>query len=137
MCGCDELTYSNACEAENNGVTSYEYRACSDSDFEENIRLWNTLNLASYSFDLSVICFCLINEPYSITVREGRVERISGSEQLGLVGIPLTIAALFNEIQNLLNQNPYQYTLEFDASYGYPKQIYLDMDSTLADEEIG
>ncbi|MEQ8470277.1 MAG: kazal domain protein [Marinoscillum sp.] len=30
VCGCDEKTYSNACHAENAGVTSYEKGECKE-----------------------------------------------------------------------------------------------------------
>ena len=44
---------------------------------------------------------------------------------------------IFEIIAEKLNDNPFLYTIKFDQSFGYPIDIYFDMDEMIADEEIG
>ena len=48
-----------------------------------------------------------------------------------------TIEELFNIIDSKLEDDPFSYSLQFDENYGYPIDIYFDMDEMIADEEIG
>ena len=50
---------------------------------------------------------------------------------------PKTIEELFNIIDSKLEDDPFSYSLQFDENYGYPIDIYFDMDEMIADEEIG
>jgi hypothetical protein len=137
VCGCDEKTYPNSCLADSNGVLSYTEGACSSADIESNFRLWNSQEINSYSFDLSVSCYCLIDEPYQIVVYEGKVKSIKGNEDWGHEWIPKTIDSLFIEIKSKMAEKPYASTLSFDETYGFPNKAYFDMDAMIVDEEIG
>ena len=137
VCGCNMVTYSNQCKATIAGVQSFTKGACSSVEVEKEFTLWNSMGIQSYSFDLMVSCYFIIDEPYSITVVEGEPTSITGNEEWGHEGIPLTIEELFTKIKDLLSQEPYQHSLEFDPEYGYPTSVYFDMDEQIADEEIG
>ena len=137
VCGCNLVTYSNPCKATNAGVQSFTKGACSSIEVEKEFNLWNSMGIQSYSFYLMVSCYCLITEPYSITVVDGEPTSITGNEAWGHEGIPLTIEELFVKIKDLLSQDPFDYNLAFDKEYGYPTSVYFDMDEQIADEEIG
>ena len=48
-----------------------------------------------------------------------------------------TVDELFNIIDEKLKDDPFIFTLKFDQTYGFPIDIYFDMDEMIADEEIG
>ena len=61
VCGCDEVTYPNACFAEISGVTLYRDGTCSIDSLAENAyQKWVLSGINSYTFQLQVVCFCLI-----------------------------------------------------------------------------
>ena len=47
-----------------------------------------------------------------------------------------TIEELFNIIDSKLEDDPFSYSLQFDENYGYPIDIYFDMDEMIADEKL-
>ncbi|MGB2128568.1 MAG: DUF6174 domain-containing protein [Flavicella sp.] len=137
VCGCNDITYSNSCYALIDGVLSYTEGACSTAEVESNFRLWNSSEISSYSFDLSLSCYCPVNAPYHIVVYEGNVRNIEGNEDWGSDWIPKTIDSLFIEIKSRIAQKPHSSSLSFDETYGFPKTAYFDMDDMVVDEEIG
>ena len=132
VCGCNMVTYSNECKATKAGIQSFTKGACSSVEVEKEFNLWNSMGIQSYSFDLTVTCFCMINEPYSITVVDGEPTSIVGNEDSGHDGVPLTVEELFVKIKDLLSQEPYQHSLEFDDKYGYPTLVYFDLSGQIA-----
>ena len=138
VCGCDEVTYPNACYAEKSGVTLYRNGTCSsDSLAEKAYQKWVLSGINSYTFQLQVACFCLIEEPYKITVENGVAVNVEGNEKWGYEEFPVTFDALFELIFSKLENEPFQYSLGFNETYGYPVEVYFDMDAQIADEEIG
>ena len=138
VCGCDEVTYPNACFAEISGVTLYRDGTCSIDSLAENAyQKWVLSGINSYTFQLQVACFCLIEEPYKITVENGVAVNVEGNEKWGYEEFPVTFDALFELIFSKLENEPFQYSLGFNETYGYPVEVYFDMDAQIADEEIG
>lgn len=138
VCGCDEVTYPNACYAEKSGVIQYRDGSCSTDSLAENAyQKWVMSGIKNYTFQLQVACFCLIDEPYKITVENGIAINVEGNEQWGHEGFPVTFDALFEFIFYNLEEEPFQYNLSFNEAYGYPLEVYFDRDALIADEEIG
>lgn len=115
-------------------------------DMEVNIALekWNNKAIDSYTFDLSVSCFCMFETmpPWTIKVVNNKLKTIDGEDvteqQLeNEYWFALTIGELFIIIENKLSANPFIYTSKYDSEYGFPVEIYFDMDEMIADEEIG
>ena len=48
-----------------------------------------------------------------------------------------TIETLFLFIEENLAQEPYDLILLFNGTYGYPDEIFFDLEEMAADEEIG
>ena len=44
---------------------------------------------------------------------------------------------LFVIIEKKLSEDPFQYSVKYDESYGFPTDAYFDMDEMIVDEEIG
>ena len=115
-------------------------------DMEFNIALekWNNKAIDSYTFDLSVSCFCMFETmpPWTIKVVNNKLKTLDGKalteQQLeDEYWFALTIRELFTIIENKLSANPFIYTSKYDSEYGFPVEIYFDMDEMIADEEIG
>ena len=99
VCGCDEITYPNACYAEKSGLTLYSNGTCSSDSLAENAYQKRvTSGIKNYTFQLQVACFCLIDEPYEITVEHGVAINVEGNEHWGFERFPITFDALFEFI---------------------------------------
>ena len=48
-----------------------------------------------------------------------------------------TVDELFSFINEKLSEDPFQKTLKFNSKYGYPEEIFFDIEKMIADEEIG
>ena len=115
-------------------------------DMEFNIALekWNNKAINSYTFDLSVSCYCMFESmpPWTIKVVNNKLKTIDGKDvneqQLENESwFALTIGELFTIIENKLSTNPFIYTSKYDSEYGFPVEIYFDMEEMMVDEEIG
>jgi hypothetical protein len=106
-------------------------------DLEENFKLWQESGIRSYSFDLRVICFCPFREPFSIVVRDGVTESISGNDPESYDYIPSTIDQLYLTLQDYLAQDPVTFRAKYHPTYHYPEDVYVDVSEQIADEEMG
>ena len=119
-------------------MIQYRDGSCSTDSLTENAyQKWVTSGIKNYTFQLQVACFCLIDEPYRITVENGIAINVEGNEQWGYEGFPVTFNAFFEFIFYNLEEEPFQYNLSFNEAYGYPLEVYFDRDALIADEEIG
>ena len=106
------------------------------------IKKWNDSNINSYSYTLSVSCYCIDTEPNDIKVVDNKIKKVNGKlvTENDLENIYWNVKSfdeIFEIIAEKLNDNPFLYTIKFDQSFGYPIDIYFDMDEMIADEEIG
>lgn len=78
--------------------------------------------------------------PVRVTVRAGDVQSVIDVE----TGEPvttepyhaMTVEQLFAVVSNALDQNAYSVTVEYDDDWGYPRDIYIDYDSEMVDDEL-
>ena len=103
---------------------------------------WESNNISSYTINLLVNCFCLPYEPIEIKVVDGNIAEIDGqpvteSELENDYWFANTIDNLFLFIEEYLAQEPYDKILGFNGTYGYPEEIFFDLEAMIADEEIG
>jgi hypothetical protein len=113
-----------------------------EMEFSTAIKKWNNSNINSYSYILTVSCYCLDTEPNSIEVIDNKITKVNSNlvtpEQLNNDYWNVkTVDELFNIIDEKLKDDPFIFTLKFDQTYGFPIDIYFDMDEMIADEEIG
>lgn len=103
---------------------------------------WENKNFNNYKYTLEVSCYCNNDGPNDIEIKNNDLFKVNGksvtSEQLENEYWDVkTIEELFNIIDSKLEDNPFRFTLKFDESYGFPIDIYFDMEEMIADEEIG
>tara|TARA_Y100000768_G_scaffold375943_1_gene347361 strand:- start:332 stop:781 length:450 start_codon:yes stop_codon:yes gene_type:complete len=113
-----------------------------EMELSSAIKKWNNSNINSYSYILTVSCYCLDTEPNKIEVIDNKITKVNG-ESVTLDQLQneywdvKTFDELFNIIDEKLKDDPFIFTLKFDQTYGFPIDIYFDMDDMIADEEIG
>ena len=123
--------------------------ACEDSKtnpltLSESQKKWESHNFKSYRMKLSIACYCIPPHDIDIRVENNRISLIN----TGDLSFPepdlknkfwhaKTVDDLFSFINEKLSDDPYQKTLKFNSTYGYPEEIFFDMDEMIADEEIG
>lgn len=49
----------------------------------------------------------------------------------------LTIAEIFDDIQRAIDERAASVRVDFDESLGYPREVHIDVDERIADEERG
>jgi hypothetical protein len=106
------------------------------------IKKWNDSKINSYSYTLTVSCYCIDTEPNDIKVVNNKIKKVNGKSvtEDDLENIYWNVKSfdeIFEIIDEKLKDNPFLYTIKFDQSFGYPIDIYFDMDEMIADEEIG
>ncbi|HFD88139.1 MAG TPA: hypothetical protein ENJ35_10760 [Gammaproteobacteria bacterium] len=111
---------------------------------QANRSKWEALNIDDYTYTLQRSCFCGPNErrPVDITVHNGEVT----SAKYADTGEPLpenasfnrlTIPDLFDQIQGAIDQNAERIDVTYDPQTGIPGNMYIDISSQIADEEMG
>ena len=116
-----------------------------DSDLiklQKNWNIWNNNKLSDYSFNFRASCFCIdewISE-VKVTVSSGNISKViltkNNSSPTKLNPEQwFTIDQLFDYAKNALEQ-AYKYDIKYDASFGYPTEIFIDWSEDTADDEV-
>jgi hypothetical protein len=101
------------------------FASCSDVTAPKTVSeaqsLWRSKNITSYSYVISVGCFCLLPPPATVEVFAGQVSRVTvvaTGAQLPITGY-FTIDEQFDHILTATTPP----TVEFDRALGYPTKI--------------
>jgi len=111
---------------------------------EANRRRFRSAVGAGYRVTYRNVCFCVDSflEPVVLTVREGRVVAVQSRSD----GTPIpparwddyrTVERVFDAIEEALDGGADAVRVEYDEAYGYPREVWIDYDERLADEERG
>ena len=130
-------------------VLAFSIFSCEDSksnisSLEESQEKWNSHSLKSYRMNLNIVCNCIPTPDIDIRVDDGKISLINanGSSYVNpdidsTFWHAKTVDGLFSFIEEKLSENPFQKTLKFNSKYGYPEEIFFDIEEMIADEEIG
>jgi hypothetical protein len=107
---------------------SAHHQALQDATFQ-----WNRQALRDYSFEVEISANRRPPrlDPVRIHVREAKflaAYRVDDDEVIdiaGLVGVPDTIEASYELISRLLEERPYEFAVEYDVTWAYPKRIRI------------
>ncbi len=105
---------------------------------------WESFNPENYSFQFNWQCFCIQEfvARVTVTVRNGAVTEVIRVED----GQPVseqfsddfvTVDALFDRIQEAIDQGAASIRAQFDPASGLPEEVFIDRNFMIADEEIG
>ena len=110
-------------------------------DATANLNLWNEKKIVNYSFSFKRVCFCPLEYvgPHQVVVQNGKITTVNGApyNKAERYGEIYTIPELLQVIKANLDRKPYQKTLNFNPTYGYPTSVFFDFSQQMADEEIG
>ena len=114
------------------------------SDLAAARRQWRAQRLTSYDFRYQNVCFCVsdFRAPVRLEVRNGAIAgavRLDTGQRLGPDSFRnyRTVDGIFDLIDQSIEDNAARVDATYDASRGYPVSVYIDLDTRLADEEIG
>jgi hypothetical protein len=110
----------------------YEFSA-HHQELQDAMFQWNRHELRNYSFEFEISANHRPPrlDPIRIYVREAKflaAYRVDDDEVIdigGLVGVPDTIEASYELISRLLEERPYEFAVEYDAAWSYPKRIRI------------
>ena len=110
----------------------------------ENRGRFSSMVGASYAYDYSNVCFCLVDttRPVRVVVRDRQVVSVTSIDDGAPVprerwGDYLTVEQIFDAIQEAFDQNAASVRAVYDERLGYPRDVFIDLDERLADEERG
>jgi hypothetical protein len=109
-------------------------------DLSSNQSKWNSQNIVSYEFTLTINCFCPSERvgPHVIKVVNDQIVSVNNLPyDPGTTGELMTIDQLFSFVERSIKSNPYTKSIEYNSTYGYPQSVYFDFYQSMADEEIG
>jgi hypothetical protein len=77
--------------------------------------------------------------PHQIVVQNGKITTVNGAPYNAAerYGVMYTIPELLQVIKANIDKNPAKKVLNFNATYGYPTNVFFDFSEMMADEEIG
>ena len=96
--------------------------------------------LPPYEIEQMVYCFCAppANQWHKLTVRENAIVAVDGAAPTELeMQMFKTIEQLHEFIADVESREVAFYRVEYDSTYGYPTDLYVDFNAGIADEEIG
>lgn len=103
---------------------------------------WERANLDTYVFVVRRSCECL---PAGIGPVEVEVVNDVVRSRTYMDGTPVSaetadvfpdVPGLFAMIEEALSQRPARVHIEYDAAYGFPKAVFVDFSTAIADEEM-
>ena len=109
-------------------------------DPASQLALWKKKGISNYEMTMKISCYCIQGRvgPHHIVVENDKIKTVNNlpydSTKTGPI---LTINELFDFIIISLAKNPYQHSLDYNATFNYPKNIYFDFSQQIADEEVG
>ena len=123
--------------------------ACSagGSELSRNQQKWEDANITHYRFELNISCFCAFRDqmPLSVEVKDGQIVHMASADgTLVLDTDPnyeffaphATIDLLFAEINAAIKDGAESVNVTYDATYGFPAEVAIDISQQIADEEM-
>lgn len=100
---------------------------------------WQEAGFDAYQMTLQRSCFCPedYRGPFEVTVRNGAVESATFNGTAVDAERVLTVADLFDLLEDAYDQGAARVDVTFDDELGYPTSLYIDYNEQMADEEVG
>lgn len=126
-------------------IASLVLSACrAGGELEKNREKWNAQGIGHYRFELTVSCFCAFMDimPVAVEVKGGKVVSMTGADGQPVSGESrqyfdeaATVEGLFALAAKNLKEAE-QVEVKYDAAYGFPTSIVVDMIKLAVDDEI-
>ena len=113
------------------------------SELDRNWELFERNAPLSYSYTVRISCNCPsdVTRPVTVWVDRGAVEYLYYEDDGRAVPLSYansfpSIEQLFDDIQDAIDTQADYIDVEYDFTYGYPTDVYIDYDRRIADEEL-
>ncbi|MBL8101901.1 MAG: hypothetical protein JNM02_05175 [Anaerolineales bacterium] len=121
--------------------------AAAPTDLDRNRQTWQDAGVPHYRFDLFIGCFCVFRDhmPLAIEVQNGEIISMTKPDGTSvemtdpsyeLFAKYATIDRIFSELETGLKGDADEVTVTYDATYGFPSEIYFDFIREAADDEL-
>ena len=121
-------------------MVSFCTRSNDKDELSVNKSMWERKNISDYEFTLMINCFCPQERvgPHLIKVVNDKIVSVNILPyDPAKTGELMTIDELFSIVGKDIERNPYQKTIEYNSTFGYPESVWFDFNKNIADEEIG
>jgi len=113
-----------------------------ERDLEEARRTWSRQGIASYTVEVSQLCFCGpdTHGTFAVVVEQGRVASVTDAEtgvpRTPNPFVPLTVLALFAKVEDAIDRDADRLDVRYDPRLGYPLEIAIDFIERAIDDEV-
>jgi hypothetical protein len=125
------------------GITGVDDLSRAQSELDRNWDRFQSTAPLSYSYTVRVTCACTsdVTRPVTVWVDRGNIEYLL-YEDTGRP-VPLSVASsfpsveqLFDAIQNGIDRQADYISVNYDLTYGYPTDVYIDYDRRVSSDEL-
>lgn len=126
-------------------VTSIEKVSTDDiaKELQANKEKWNSHEITDYSIEMQHICFCppeavrlMIFEIKNNEIRSVRYADTDEYVEAGYFNDYNTVNGLFELAEQAITKNPHEITISYDEEFGFIKELSIDYEYQIADEEV-
>lgn len=115
-----------------------------EAEIRRQREVWERTRPPSYSFELERLCFCVqeARGPVRIEVQGLRItgrRYVAGGDPVSdelAPGFP-SIDGLFDLLEEAAADGAHELRVDWDADRGFPRDLWIDFDPRIADEEVG
>lgn len=100
-------------------------------EFKQAREKWLNSEIRSYRMTVHSSCFCVGPQKAKVTVRRGKVVRISATPWYG----PRTVPGMFKVIGQAIKSKATMLNVTYAGRLGFPKKTSIDYVAMMADEE--
>jgi len=94
---------------------------------------WLGWGVSDYRMTVHRSCFCAGPMKVTITVRHGKVKKVSDRPWYG----PWTVPGMFKILGEAIKRKAAVLDVKYDGRLGFPKRAYIDYIAMAADDEMG
>ena len=111
-------------------------------DLEDARRTWRRQAIQNYSFTVHQDCFCPedVRGPFRVRVASGVIvsvtDPVTGAPRGASAFVPLTVEALFDRVQQAIDDGMDELDVRYDSTLGYPVVIEINLSQQAVDAGI-
>ena len=113
------------------------------SEIQKNREKWMSHGISDYEIEMQKICYCIpeVVRMMVFEVETNKVEAVRYADTGKDVdpqhyGDFNTIEGMFSFVEQALEKNPAVLSISYDDKYGYIKELSVDFEENIADDEI-
>jgi hypothetical protein len=124
-------------------ITGTDNLARAQDELDRNWDRFQSTAPLSYSYTVHVTCDCPtdVTRPVNVYVDRGSVEYLYYQDDGRAVPYSISnsfpsVEQLFDAIQDGIDRRADRIDVDYDPTYGYPTNVFIDYDRNIADEEL-